>query len=43
MLAMTFVLLKIMLSLVSVECLATADHWFSSLVCPMWYKILVEM
>jgi hypothetical protein len=43
MLAMTSVLLKSMMCLVTAECLATPDHLFSSTVSLMCSKILVEM
>jgi hypothetical protein len=37
------VLLKLMLCFVSMECSATTDHWFSSLVCLMCSEILVDV
>jgi hypothetical protein len=43
MMAVTSVLLKMVLRFVSAECLATADHRFSSLVSLMHSEIPVDM
>jgi hypothetical protein len=43
MLDMTSVLSKLMLCLAAVEYLATADHWFSSVMSLMYSEILVKM
>jgi len=43
MFAMISILLNLIPCLVSVECLATANHWFPNLVSLMCSEIIVEM